>query len=189
VRRYDACERAVRSVVEAFGAIHVLVNNAGVPSRIYKELEDFSLDEWRDVMDVNLSGAFHCIKAATPSLKAAGGGAIVNTASVASCVAAPGMAGYVASKHGLAGLTKAAALDLIRHNIRVNAVCPGLTRTPMIAPALADPQMRAFFEAKAPIGRMSEPEEVANAILFLASDAASYIVGALLSVDGGVIVE
>jgi NAD(P)-dependent dehydrogenase (short-subunit alcohol dehydrogenase family) len=183
------CVAMVARAVAAFGGLHVAFNNAGMPSRISAEFEDFTAIEWRRLIDVNLGGVFHCMRAEAPALRAGGGGAIVNTASVASLVAAPGMAAYVASKHGVAGLTKAASLDLIRHGIRVNAVCPGMIRTPMLAPLLAAPDQRARIEAQVPIGRVGEPEEVANAVLFLASDAASYLVGALLSVDGGVVVQ
>jgi NAD(P)-dependent dehydrogenase (short-subunit alcohol dehydrogenase family) len=117
------------------------------------------------------------------------GGAIVNTASIAGLVAARNMAAYVASKHGLAGLTKAAALDLIGQGIRVNAVCPGFVRTPMTAPALAVEGTEKAFANMAPIGRIAEAEEIAEIVLFLASSAASYMVGALVSADGGVTVQ
>jgi NAD(P)-dependent dehydrogenase (short-subunit alcohol dehydrogenase family) len=99
------------------------------------------------------------------------------------------MAAYVASKHGVAGLTKAAALDLIRHGIRVNAVCPGMVRTAMLAPLMDDPQMLKHMESQVPIGRIGEAQEIARAVLFLASEDASYMVGALLSVDGGVTLQ
>jgi NAD(P)-dependent dehydrogenase (short-subunit alcohol dehydrogenase family) len=104
---------------------------------------------------------------------------IVNTASIRSLGASAGMPAYVSSKHGVAGLTKAAALDLIRFGIRVNAVCPGFIETPMLGPRVADPQVCRLIESKAPVGRLGSPTEVAEAVLFLASDAASYIVGAL----------
>jgi NAD(P)-dependent dehydrogenase (short-subunit alcohol dehydrogenase family) len=124
-----------------------------------------------------------------PALKAHGGTAIVNTASIASLIAAPGMAAYVASKHGVGGLTKTAALDLIGHGIRVNAICPGFVDTPMLAGAIATPEARAAMGALAPIGRIASAEEVAQTALFLASDAASYMIGVLLSVDGGVVIQ
>jgi NAD(P)-dependent dehydrogenase (short-subunit alcohol dehydrogenase family) len=189
VADYAQCEAAVALCVEAYGALDIAFNNAGMPSRISAEFEDFALEEWRRLIDVNLGGAFYCMKAEAPALKAAGGGAIVNTASVASLVAAPGMAAYVASKHGLAGLTKAAAVDLIRHRIRVNAVCPGMINTAMLAPLVADQQLLRHMESQTPIGRVGEADEVARAVLFLASDEASYMVGTLLSVDGGVILQ
>jgi NAD(P)-dependent dehydrogenase (short-subunit alcohol dehydrogenase family) len=189
VADFGQCEAAVKRVVQSFGALHVCFNNAGMPSSISQEFEDFTLEEWRRLIAVNLGGVFNCMKAEVPALKAAGGGVIVNTASVASLVAAPGMAAYVASKHGVAGLTKGAALDLIRHGIRVNAVCPGMIRTAMLAPLLSDPEMVRRMEGQIPIGRAGEADEVAKTVLFLASEDASYMVGALLSVDGGVVIQ
>ena len=189
VADFEQCAAAVALAVSCYGALNIAFNNAGMPSAITREFEDFTLQEWRRLIDVNLGGAFNCMKAEAPALKAAGGGAIVNTASVASHIAAPGMAAYVASKHGVAGLTKGAALDLIRHGIRVNAVCPGMVRTAMLAPLMDDPQMLKHMESQVPIGRVGEAQEIARTVLFLASEDASYMVGALLSVDGGVILQ
>jgi NAD(P)-dependent dehydrogenase (short-subunit alcohol dehydrogenase family) len=186
---FAACEAMVAQCVAAFGGLDIAFNNAGIPSALGGAFEDFALADWRRLMATNLDGVFHCMKAEVPALRARGGGAIVNTASVASLVAAPGMAAYVASKHGVAGLTKAAALDLIGAGIRVNALCPGIVDTPMLAAATADPAIRAGLEAQAAIGRMASAEEIAQAALFLASDAASYVVGALLTVDGGVSIQ
>lgn len=187
VSNFADCERMVAFALQQFGGLHIAFNNAGIPSAIGGEFEDFALDDWNNLICVNLSGVFYSMKAQVPALKACGGTAIVNTASVAGLVAAPGMAAYVAAKHGVVGLTKAAALDLIQCGIRVNAICPGFVDTAMLAPAIAVPQARAQIEAQAPIGRIATPEEVARTALFLASDEASYIVGALLSVDGGVV--
>ena len=184
VSDYAACETMVARAVAAHGGLHVAFNNAGMPSAIGGAFEDFSVADWDRMLAVNASGAFYCMKAEVPAMKASGGGAIVNTASVASLIAAPGMAAYVASKHGVAGLTRAAALDLIPHGIRVNAVCPGMIDTPMLAGA--PPAVRDALAAQAPIGRMGTAEEIAATVLFLASDAASYMVGALLVADGGV---
>jgi NAD(P)-dependent dehydrogenase (short-subunit alcohol dehydrogenase family) len=189
VANFESCAAAVARTVEEFGGLDIAFNNAGMPSRISKEFEDFTLEEWRRLIDVNLGGVFNCMKAEAPALKAAGGGAIVNTASVASFIAGPGMAAYVASKHGVAGLTKGAALDLIRHRIRVNAVCPGMVRTAMLAPLMENPDAMRHMESQMPIGRVGEAEEIARTVLFLASDDASYMVGALLSVDGGVVIQ
>ena len=186
VSDFGACEAMVAQTLTAFGGLHVAFNNAGIPSAIGGEFEDVALAEWERLIATNLGGVFHSMKAEIPALRASGGTAIVNTASVAALVAAPGMAAYVASKHGVAGLTKAAALDLIRHGIRVNAVCPGFVDTPMLAGAMASPEARAGIGAAVPIGRVGSAEEVARTVLFLASDEASYMVGALLSVDGGV---
>jgi NAD(P)-dependent dehydrogenase (short-subunit alcohol dehydrogenase family) len=181
-----ACEAMVAHAVAAFGGLHIAFNNAGIPTPIGGEFEEIPLDQWQQVLGVNLSGVFHSMRAEVPALRASGGGAIVNTASVAALVAAPGMAAYVAAKHGVAGLTKAAALDLIRHRIRVNAVCPGIIATGMTAAVVADPEKKAAAEAQVPAGRIGTPEEVAEMVLFLASDAASYMVGALVTIDGGV---
>jgi meso-butanediol dehydrogenase / (S,S)-butanediol dehydrogenase / diacetyl reductase len=145
--------------------------------------------EWQRLINTNLGGIFYSMKAEVPAMKACGGSAIVNTASIASLIAAPGMAAYVASKHGVGGLTKAAALDLIRHGIRVNAICPGFVDTPMLASAIEQPEMRRQIEAMVPIRRLATAEEVAAAALFLASSEASYLVGSLLSVDGGVVAQ
>ncbi len=189
VSDFASCEAMVKRTVQTFGGLHVAFNNAGIPSQIGGEFEDFSVENWRRLIDTNLSGIFYSMKAEVPALKASGGGAIVNTASIASLIAAPGMAAYVASKHGVAGLTKAAALDLIRHRIRVNAICPGFVDTPMLAGAIEDPQSRRQIESTVPAQRIASAEEVAAAALFLASEDASYIVGALLSVDGGVVIQ
>jgi NAD(P)-dependent dehydrogenase (short-subunit alcohol dehydrogenase family) len=189
VSDFAACEAMVAHTVETYGALHIAFNNAGMPSAIGGTFEDFTVDNWDTLIGTNLSGVFYSMKAEVPALKAHGGTAIVNTASIASLIAAPGMAAYVASKHGVGGLTKAAALDLISHGIRVNAICPGFVDTPMLAGAIATPEDRAAMGALAPIGRIASAEEVAQTALFLASDAASYMVGVLLSVDGGVVIQ
>lgn len=184
-----SCQAMVDHALAIYGALHIAFNNAGMPSAIGGAFEDFSVENWDTLLATNLSGVFYAMKAQVPALKASGGTAIVNTASIAALIAAPGMAAYVASKHGVAGLTKAAALDLIGHGIRVNAICPGFVDTPMLAGALAQPGAREAMNAQAPIGRIASPQEVAQTALFLCSDAASYMVGALLSVDGGVTVQ
>lgn len=185
VSDFAACEAMVAHAVETFGGLHVAFNNAGIPSPIDPEFEDCSVEAWDRVIGVNLNGMFYAMKAEIPALRASGGTAIINTASAASFVANPGMPSYIASKHGVAGITKAAALDLIRYGIRVNAVCPGVVNTPMLAAASAVPQMREAMEAQIPIGRLATPEEVAESVMFLASDAASYLVGSFIRVDGG----
>jgi len=175
----------VEQVVADHGALHIAFNNAGVPTPILPSFEELTPDIWHRVIDINLTGTYLCMRAEVPALRASGGTAIVNTASIQSLRASAGQAGYIASKHGVAGLTKAVALDVIDHGIRVNAVCPGFIMTPMMAPAVAVPEVKAFLEDKAPIHRIAEADEVARAVLFLASDEASYCVGSLLSVDGG----
>jgi meso-butanediol dehydrogenase/(S,S)-butanediol dehydrogenase/diacetyl reductase len=189
VSDFAACEAMVAHAIETYGALHIAFNNAGIPSAVGGSFEDFSVESWDTLIATNLNGVFYSMKAEVPALKAHGGTAIVNTASIAGLVAAPGMAAYVASKHGVGGLTKAAALDLIPHGIRVNAICPGFVDTPMLAGAIATPEARAAMSALAPIGRIATAQEVAQTALFLASDAASYMVGVLLSVDGGVVIQ
>ncbi|MGE5723395.1 MAG: SDR family NAD(P)-dependent oxidoreductase, partial [Sphingomonadales bacterium] len=154
VSDYASCEAMVAHAVTSFGGLHAAFNNAGVPTAIGGEFEETALEEWHRVLSVNLNGVFHSMKAEVPAMRACGGSAIVNTGSVASLIAAPGMAGYVTSKHGVAGLTKAAALDLIRHGIRVNAVCPGFVATGMTAPVVADAQALGTIEAQLPIRRV-----------------------------------
>lgn len=189
VSDYAQCEAMVREAVARHGGLHVAFNNAGIPGPFTKKVHEYSLPEWQGMMDVNLTGAFHCIKAEVPALLASGGGAIVMTGSIASLVASPHMASYVTAKHGVAGLTRAAALDLIPLGIRVNAVCPGGVRTPMLNNAAGHPEFLEQLAQAHPIGRIAEPEEVARAVLFLASDEASFVVGETLVVDGGVILK
>jgi NAD(P)-dependent dehydrogenase (short-subunit alcohol dehydrogenase family) len=186
VSDHAACEAMVARALEAFGGLHVAFNNAGIPTPIGGEFAEIPLDQWQQVLSTNLTGVFHSMRAEVPAMRASGGGAIVNTASVAALVAAPGMAAYVAAKHGVAGLTKAAALDLIRHDIRVNAVCPGIVATGMTAAVVGDPDLKQAAEAQVPAGRIGTPADIAETVLFLASDAASYMVGALVTIDGGV---
>lgn len=181
-----ACEAMVARTVEAFGRLDIAVNNAGIPAGFGADFLDTTIELWRRVIEVNLSGVFHAMRAEVPAMRASGGGVIVNTASVAGLIAGKGMASYVAAKHGVAGLTKAAALDLIGQGIRVNAVCPGAIETAMLEPLMNDPAARAAMEGNIPAGRVGRAEEVAAAILFLCSPAASYAVGQLMLLDGGV---
>lgn len=169
---------AVELVERRFGPVSVLVNNAGVLAPT-APLESVSLDDWQRVIATDLTGTFLGIRAAVPSLRRAGGGAIVNVSSIAGVEAVPLAAAYVASKYAVRGLTRAAALELGRDGIRVNAVLPGLVRTPMTegVPEAAT--------ASVAISRLAEPSEVTRAVLFLASAEASYITGAEVVVDGG----
>ena len=186
---YADCEALVAKTVATFGGLHVAFNNAGIPGSMIKAVHEYELEEWNRMIAVNLTGVFHSIKAEVPAMLASGGGAIINTASVASLVGAQNMASYVSAKHGVLGLTKAAALDLIGSGIRVNAVCPGAVRTAMLEPALKIPGLMEKLAADHPIGRAAEPEEIAKVVLFLASNEASFIVGHGLAVDGGVVLK
>lgn len=189
LRDADTCLAMVKAATDGFGALHLAVNNAGANSLPYGELEDIDLDDWGRVIDTNVSAVMKAIRAEVPALRESGGGAIINTASAAAISAVAGKAAYVTSKHAVAGLTKAAALDLARHGIRVNAVCPGLTETQMVKSLSGQPELRAAILSDTPLGRMASPEEIARAILFLASDDASYMTGALMVVDGGLTVS
>lgn len=185
VTDYAACVAMVDLAVKQYGGLHIAVNNAGVNNPPYTEFEDIRVEDWDRVIDANASAVFRAMKAEVPAMRQSRGTAIVNTASAAALVAVPSKASYVASKHAIAGLTRAAALDLIRHGIRVNAICPGMTETPMVAAGTGNPEVRAALQTMIPIRRIAKPDEMAAAILFLASDDASYLVGSLMAVDGG----
>ncbi len=177
-------EAVVAAVEAEMGPVAVLVNNAGIGERT--GFLDLTLEAWRQVMEVNLTGAFLCAQAVARRMVARGaGGAIVNVASVAGLTAVPGRAAYIASKHGLVGLTRALALDLGGAGIRVNAVAPGSVETPLTAALLARPGAREATARRHPLGRHGQPDEIARAIAFLASDEAGFITGASLPVDGG----
>ncbi|WNE94129.1 SDR family oxidoreductase [Streptomyces luomodiensis] len=186
VRVDIADEESVRAAVErtvaAYGGLDFAVNNAGLASH-HRQLDQMTLDEFERVVHVNLAGTFLCMKYELPLLK--GGGAIVNVASNGGLYAIPTAPAYVAAKHGIVGLTKVAAVDYAPDGIRVNAVCPGPTRTPGFEQVAAGTDMIAMQEAITPLGRMATPEEAAAAAVWLCSDAASYVTGIALSVDGG----
>lgn len=174
----------VNAAVETYGRIDAAFNNAGIlpPTADFADMKEEDFDR---IISVDLKGVFLCIKYEIQAMLKTGGGAIVNTASVAGVIADPGMAPYAAAKHGVVGLTKAAALDYARRGIRVNAIAPGLIRTPMTERWLADPQISQALMANSPMGRAAEPEEMAGVVLFLCSPAASFVNGAVWLADGG----
>ncbi|WP_280266027.1 SDR family NAD(P)-dependent oxidoreductase [Nocardia wallacei] len=182
----QSVQRAIAQVVATFGGFDFAVNNAGVPStnRIMTEM---SVEEWERVLRVNLIGTWLCLKYELPVMKQRGGGAIVNVASNGGLYAIPGAPAYVASKHGVVGLSKVAAVDHGPDNIRVNALCPALTKTAMFDGVVvsAGAQMAEQQAAMTPLRRLAEAEEVAAAAVWLCSPEASYITGTTLSVDGG----
>ncbi|MDR3422169.1 MAG: glucose 1-dehydrogenase [Xanthobacteraceae bacterium] len=184
VSRDADCRAMVERAVAAYGRLHVAFNNAGIGASGFA-LADEEEVTWDRLIDVNLKGVFLSMKHEIVAMLAAGGGVIVNTASAAGLVGERGIGIYTASKHGVVGLTKTTALDYIGQNIRINAVCPGATRTPMLAAWFQDPKVESFIMSRHPIGRIGEPEEIGRAVLFLASDDASFIVGQALAVDGG----
>jgi NAD(P)-dependent dehydrogenase (short-subunit alcohol dehydrogenase family) len=182
-----AIKKMVDGTLERFKTLHVLVNNAGIG--VYKTVLDTSTEEWDRCLAVNLRGVFLCSKYAIPHIKAAGGGAIVNVASVHSYQNVGGTAPYAASKGGVVTLTRVMAIDYGKDKIRVNAICPGWIYTPLIQGIFAgdpDPEKaKAAVERRQVLGRLGEPEEVGQAAAFLASDESSYITGASLMVDNG----
>ncbi|KAA9150938.1 SDR family oxidoreductase [Amycolatopsis acidicola] len=173
---------AVERTVAEFDGLDFAVNNAGMASH-HRQLDQLSLAEFERVVHVNLAGTFLCLKYELPLLD--GGGAIVNVASNGGLYAIPTAPAYVASKHGIVGLTKVAAVDYAPKGIRVNAVCPGPTRTPGFEAVAAGTDMIAMQEAITPLGRMATADEAAAAAVWLCSDAASYVTGIAMSVDGG----
>lgn len=178
---------AVAATVERFGALHCAYNNAGI-SGPWAPIVDLSLDDWDRVVAVNLTSVFLCLRHEIPAIAAAGGGAIVNASSGAGVVGNPGQAAYVATKHAVLGLTKTAAREAAEQGVRVNAVCPGTTRTPMLEAFMGgDPEIEARMARVSPLKRLGEPAEVAAAVVWLCSDAASYVAGHSLIVDGGAI--
>ena len=177
---YAEVQHAFDQVVEKYGRVDILVNNAGVSAR--EPIYDYEPDAFKKIMDLNVTAAFLCSKAAAPIMRQQGGGAIINTSSMVSLYGQPSGVGYPTSKFAINGLTKSLARELGKDNVRVNAVAPGVTRTDMVA--ALPPEMVARISAGIPLGRVGEPQDVANGFLFLASDLASYVTGEILSVDG-----
>jgi NAD(P)-dependent dehydrogenase (short-subunit alcohol dehydrogenase family) len=179
----------VGAAVERFGRLDCAFNNAGIGGASVP-VADYELEAWNRVLAVNLTGVFLCMQSELRQMVAQGSGAIVNAASVVGVMGYPNLAGYNAAKHGVIGLTRTAALEYACHGIRVNAVCPGWTETPMVmdqgpAPA-SDPEVYAAIAGMAPMKRLGKPVEIARTAAWLCSDAASFVTGQPVVVDGGV---
>ncbi|WP_081472087.1 3-oxoacyl-ACP reductase FabG [Rhodothermus marinus] len=181
VTRPEQVEQMARETAEHFGRIDILVNNAGITRDA--TLRKMTLEQFRAVLEVNLTGVFLCTKAVLPYMEAQGGGCILNASSVVAHAGNFGQTNYVAAKAGVIGMTKTWARELGRYGIRVNAVAPGFIETDMTQ--RVPEKVLDMVRARTPLGRMGRPEEVARAYLFLASDEASFITGAVLNVDGG----
>ncbi len=178
-------EPLVDRVVEEFGRLDCAFNNAGVGGEVMNTHE-YPEDDWDRVLDVNLKGVWLCMKYEIPVMLRQGGGAIVNTASIYGLSGAGGYIAYNAAKHGVVGVTKTAALEYAEAGIRVNAVCPGYILTPMTIPGIeANPELERRMVSQTPMGRMGQPEEIAEAVVWLCSDAASFVTGHTMTPDGG----
>jgi NAD(P)-dependent dehydrogenase (short-subunit alcohol dehydrogenase family) len=191
VTRAEEVKAALAKAVETFGRLDFAFNNAGIEPRKPAPTAEYEDEEWDRILDINLRGVFLCMKHEIPLiLKHGGGGAIVNTSSGAGIIGIKGSPAYTAAKHGVLGLTKAAALDYAAQNIRINAVCPGYIETPMMDRFTGGtPEGRAKVVAEEPVGRMGKPEEIAAAAVWLCSDAAAFMVGHALVMDGGQTVQ
>jgi len=180
----EQMKNLVTATVKTFGGLHCAFNNAGVlpPMAPLADTEESTFDH---TFAVDVKGVFLAMKYEIQQMLQMGGGAIVNNASIAGLIAERGISAYVAAKHAVIGLTKAAAVEYADQGIRINALAPGLVETPMTKHWFDDPAMRSFFLANSPIGRFAQPEEVAAMVLFLCSDLASFAVGHTFAVDGG----
>ncbi len=185
VSKASEVEALIRHAVEIYGRLDYAHNNAGIEGAAAGTI-DHPEDVWDRVIAINLKGVWLCMKYEIPQMLKQGGGAIVNTASVAGLIGSAGTIAYTASKHGVVGLTRATALEFAKQGIRVNAVCPGVIRTAMVERVMAaDPNIEAQLIALEPVGRLAAPEEVAQAVIWLCSDASSFITGVPMPIDGG----
>ena len=185
VRWPEQIRAAVAKALQLHGRLDCAVNCAGIGG-VRADTADYPDDVWDQVLAVNLTGVFQCMKQELAVMLPQGRGSIVNVASVAGVSGFARHSAYTASKHGVVGITKAAALEYARKGIRVNAVCPGFTRTPMVAEMLLErPRLKERLEARMPVGRFGTPEEIASSILYLCSDEASFITGQAMMLDGG----
>ncbi len=176
-------EALVKATLKEFGSLHIAVNNAGIGGPLGL-VGEYPVDGWDKVIAINLSGVFYGMRYQIPAILESGGGNIVNMASILGMVGAASSGAYVAAKHGVVGLTKAAALEYGQKGLRVNAVGPGYVRTPLVVKSLPPDALKAL-EGKHAMGRLGEPEEVARLVRWLSSDEASFVTGSYYTVDGG----
>lgn len=175
----------VETTIEKYGRLDFAFNNAGVEGAT-APTHECTEENWNKTININLRGVWHCMKYEIPHMLKQNKGAIVNNASIAGLVGFPGIPAYVASKHGVLGLTKNAALEYAKQGIRVNAVCPGVIKTPMVDRFTGkNKEVEKQFENMEPVGRMGLPEEVAEAVIWLCSDSSSFVTGITMPVDGG----
>jgi NAD(P)-dependent dehydrogenase (short-subunit alcohol dehydrogenase family) len=185
----SAVEALISKTVETYGRLDCAHNNAGISSGVRALTAEYPEERWQQVIAVNLTGVWLCMKYEIPQMLYQGGGTIVNMASIAGLIGGAGGAAYAASKHGVIGLTKTAALEYATQGMRVNCVCPGYIQTPMTARGLSDPERQAQIVARHPLGRVGTPGEIAEAVVWLCSDAASFVTGHTMTVDGGYVAQ
>jgi gluconate 5-dehydrogenase len=179
----EAVRVAIDAAAEAHGRLDFLVNNAGV--RLIEPIMEMSLEGWRRTLDVNLTGAFNCIRAAVPHMRREGGGRIVNVASVAGILAFSNRSPYNVSKAGMIALTKSVAIELAAEGITCNAIAPGVIETPLTRDYFSDPELAPRIRANTPLGRWGQPEDLVAPVVFLCSEGAAFVQGETLAVDGG----
>ncbi len=182
VSQAEDVKALIQRAVSEYGRLDFAFNNAGINNMGANEYED---DVWARAVGINLTGVMMCMREEAEVMLAQGKGAIVNTASINGLVGNGAQPGYTATKHGVVGLTRHGALRWAKAGIRVNCVCPGVIETPMTAPLTANPEMRKLLDSMTPMGRMGQAEEIASAVVWLCSDAASFVTGHPLVVDGG----
>lgn len=186
VSRVEDVKAALDKTGATFGRLDFAFNNAGIEPRKPAPTADYDLEEWDRIIDIDLRGVFLCMKYEVPLMLKHGGGAIVNTSSGAGVIGIKGSPAYTAAKHGVIGLTRAAALDYAAQNIRVNAVCPGYIETPMMTRFTGGTaEGRAKVISEEPVGRMGTAEEIASAVVWLCSDMAKFVIGSAMVIDGG----
>jgi NAD(P)-dependent dehydrogenase (short-subunit alcohol dehydrogenase family) len=184
VSKPSDCENMVKAAMDKYGRLDFACNNAGIGGD-QNPTADYSLESWNQAIAVNLSGVFYCMKYELPAMLKGGSGSIINMASILGRVGFAGAVGYVAAKHGVLGLTKTAAIEYAPHGVRVNVVGPGFISTPLIKELEENPEINNMLISLHPVGRLGKPVEVAELVIWLSSDKASFVTGAYYPVDGG----